>query len=62
MGQDIPDVQSALPWYFSGDGGPLRSKETRVVLQELTHVDNGLELEGLTLAEMFYFGPLGPGK
>ena len=62
MGQDIPDGQSALPRLFSGDGGPLWAKETRLVLQELTHMDNGLELEGLTLAEMFYFGPLGPGK
>lgn len=62
MSQDIPDVKSALPWDFSGDGGPLQSKETRLVLQELTHMDNGLELEGLTLAEMFYFGPLDAGK
>lgn len=42
MSQDIPMYR--VP-YFSGDGGPLRSKETRLVLQELTHMDNGLELE-----------------
>lgn len=55
MGQDVTDVmpsQIASPWYYSGDCGPLWPKETGLVLQELTHVDKGLALEGLT------WGPL----
>lgn len=37
--------------------------KTLVLQEKLTHMDNGLELEGLTTGfEMFYFGPLGPGK